>query len=727
MASVPHDDFEELHKLVHDGNLEELKAFLSANNVDISDPMFWFDDERGVQQYSPIVIALMFNQVEITRFLLEHFPKAFSIDHHFPIFGAHHGLLGSLLHVALVFSAASKRDAGLVKSVLDAGASPNDSDSEGSSPLHVLLKMRADDISVLRCLIKYGADVNAVDSAGNTPLLVLVSRLVMPPSIHREAICCLAVHGADVNAANELGVTPLMAAAKLHSALPIIQCLLEKGANPNVLDRRGFSVLHHVVLYTNTRSVRQTDRDSSNLQELLSKGANPLFQSAPCWNEERQQYVPCPLYIAASRGFEDEVEEFLKHPQCPLVCKAEAYLLLASTEIDKNGLSLRSQELWSEALSIFEENNIHPAYLPPIEAYGNRVEIQSVKEFQELVSSSTSVHEVHYQSLIIRERCIGMGYGCRSLIEALTARARTLHEERKHSEGEWLFLHAMDIVIHALDHVNIHSDDIMESDHKYALTDFSYFMSEWLEKLCSKYVPSFERFAECSIRLYNSLCRHIPECKQIEHILRVILLFSVACEATLKSGSSRVHYAIEELGHQFVSKLLQDPNTLSLLLESVSLVLLKEYNVGVRVPDFCRLNFDHSLDRRGLVLTMSNALLRWGVYKLIDQPNSEGQRFLHLAVQSKYAVVVVPILLEYSPHLDAVDADGKTAFDLCTSDKLRSLFPSTPHPLSCQAAKVVVSENIPYQELDLPAHIKSLISLHDCHHLHKEKGDNTNE
>ena len=111
-------------------------------------------------------------------------------------------------------------------------------------------------------------------------------------------------------------------------------------------------------------------------------------------------------------------------------------------------------------------------------------------------------------------------------------------------------------------------------------------------------------------------------------------------------------------------------------------------------------------------------LVDHGAHKLIDHPNSEGQRFLHL--NCKYAAEIVPILLEYSPHLDAIDADGKTASDLCTSDELRSLFPSTPHPLTCQAAKVVVSENIPYQELDLPAHMKSLISLHDCHHFARQ-------
>ena len=42
-------------------------------------------------------------------------------------------------------------------------------------------------------------------------------------------------------------------------------------------------------------------------------------------------------------------------------------LRLIVGEIDKNGLLLVSQELWSEALSNYKENSIHPTYLLIIE------------------------------------------------------------------------------------------------------------------------------------------------------------------------------------------------------------------------------------------------------------------------------------------------------------------------------------------------------------------------
>ena len=733
------DDYKRLQGFIVMSRLRDMKDFLSRKGIDLSDPILWtYSEDRCVvasrglsksrlhestkRRLPLILLAIKHGQVEITRCLLEHYPKTISIDHHFPLHPHEHllpdsrSIAGNLLHASLTYDT-RRFSLELVKCLLEAGVSANLRDSKGRTSLHVILDcaVHSHAGSIVHCLVKYGADVNAVDYTGNTPLHLLVK---FSDFISTKLIRCLVEHGADVNAKNNGGYTPLMFSVLYNSRdimLHTIQCLLEMGADPNVLDYSGFSILHHAVF---NMYYQLSECDSIQLSELLSKGANPMFKSAPCSSEERQQYVPCPLYIAASNGNIDWTFKFLKHPQCPPVCKAEAYLLLASTEIDKNGLSLRSQELWSEALSIYEENNIHPAYLPPIEAYGNQFEIQSVKELQELVSSSTSDHEAHYQSLIIRERCIGMGSACRSLIEALTARAMRFLEEGKHSEGERLFLHWIDVIIHVSDHVQDAVHDYFRDASKtytgfYNVHRFYSSVCDWLKQLCGKYVPKFEHIAENCERLYRSLFRHYSKSETVHPIFLAILLLSLACKVTLNSEPSCVHCALDELGHRLVLKLLQEPDTLNLLHMSLSIVLQMEGKYPYD-PAFSVLNREHS---SGLVSMMSNAVLRWGAYKLLDQPISKGQRFLHLAVQSKYAAEIVPILLEYSPHLDAVDADGKTAFDLCTSDELRSLFPSTPHPLSCQAAKVVVSENIPYQELDLPAHMKSLISLHDCHHL----------
>ena len=448
-----------------------------------------------------------------------------------------------------------------------------------------------------------------------------------------------------------------------------------------------------------------------------------MFKLALTSQEERLHYVPCPLYLAASRGREERVEVFVKHPQCPLACKAEAYLLLASTECDKKGMSLRTQELWGKALCIYEENGIHPTGLPLMEAYGNRVEIQSVDELQDLCSSSASVHEAYYQSLLIRERCIGTGSGCSSLIEALRNRSKLFLNQEKYAEAEQLVLHLIDMVIHILDHVEVHSEEVMtgESDSRDRdMSHYSLFMCEWLETLCSrleKHVPNFQQFVKYSFRLYNTLSRHQAKQNPTELLLQAILLFAIACEAALKLESKHVYYTLEELGHDFVSALLQETTTANMVHASLSHLLVKGRNdrslwIRRRTLDFRAVNIST------YVSAMLKILLRWGADSIIDQPTSTGRRFLHLAIQSEFAGDFIPILLKHDPHLDAVDADGKTAFDLCKSDKLRSLFPSAPHPLSCQAAKVVVSAGFPYQELDLPAHIKTLIYLHD--HLHKK-------
>ena len=507
----------------------------------------------------------------------------------------------------------------------------------------------------------------------------------------------------------------MIATRSSRSILPSIQYLLEHGADPSMLDCRGFSAVHHAVLTMS--HYRSPGHFPSVLRGLFSARMDPMFKPAPTSQKERQHYVPCPLYLAAIWGYEEGVEEFIKHPQCPPACKAEAYLLLASTECDKNGMSLRTQELWGKAC-IYEENGIHPTGLPPMEAYGNRVEIQSVDELQDLCSSSVSVHEAYYQSLLIRERCIGTGSGCSSLIEALHKRIKVFLNQEKYAEAEQLVLHVIDVVIHFFDHTDMPDEELITSksdSNCFDMRNHNTFMCEWLEQLCGgleKHVPNIEQFAKYSIRLYNSLSRHQPKRNPTDLILQVILLFAIACEAALKLESKRVYYTLEELGHDFVSALLQETTTTNLVHKSLSHLLGEGRNFRSFILRY------RLVDKSKCVYTMLKILLRWGAVSIIDQPTSTGRRFLHLAVQSKFADDFIPILLKHDPHLDAVDAYGNTAFDLCTSDKLRALFPSAPHPLSCQAAKVVVSAGFPYQELDLPAHIKTLISLHD--HIHKE-------
>ena len=185
------DDDVELKQLVDAGELDKMKAFLSAKNISLSDPVLWPEDKHNIPL---IATAMSLEEVEITRCLINHYPKTLSIDQHFSIRGSY---AGNLLHAAIILSAKSylKINIEQVKCVLEAGASPNVRDTRGHTSLHVLFHFFTGDSSLLHCLIKYGADVNAVDSAGNTPLHMLL-KLNWRDADPSEAIRCLVDHGA---------------------------------------------------------------------------------------------------------------------------------------------------------------------------------------------------------------------------------------------------------------------------------------------------------------------------------------------------------------------------------------------------------------------------------------------------------------------------------------------------------------------------------------------------
>lgn len=166
----------------------------------------------------------------------------------------------------------------LAAHLLDAGADANDIRS-GFAPLHVLSwvrKPRRGDaidglppprgsgamtsLEVVDVLVGHGARVNAriektvkggrLGWEGATPFL-LASRTADLPLMKR-----LLNHGADFRAANSLGRTPLLAAAGVglgpesdeasieEEALAAARLLLDLGADINVVDRKGETVMH---------------------------------------------------------------------------------------------------------------------------------------------------------------------------------------------------------------------------------------------------------------------------------------------------------------------------------------------------------------------------------------------------------------------------------------------------------------------------------------------------
>jgi len=110
--------------------------------------------------------------------------------------------------------AALEGDVDAVRRLLNDGADPNISDSEGFTPLHFAAQSRSLDAAEL--LVAAGADPNAANGHGNSPLFVAVFN----SRGEGELIQLLRAHGADPLRVNHYGQTPV-GLARLIASSPV--------------------------------------------------------------------------------------------------------------------------------------------------------------------------------------------------------------------------------------------------------------------------------------------------------------------------------------------------------------------------------------------------------------------------------------------------------------------------------------------------------------------------
>lgn len=153
-----------------------------------------------------------------------------------------------------------------LKRLLDAGADPNATDSDGTSVLLCAIYNCKEECAEI--LITAGAAVNVYGprrisrSYCGTPLCAAVGC-----SIPKTAQL-LIDHGADVNMAGEGGVTPLMAAAEVRFGQRMAIMLLKAGADPNIRDLSGKAALYYAVYCGNLHMTKR----------LLKAGADPYIK-----------------------------------------------------------------------------------------------------------------------------------------------------------------------------------------------------------------------------------------------------------------------------------------------------------------------------------------------------------------------------------------------------------------------------------------------------------------
>jgi hypothetical protein len=101
--------------------------------------------------------------------------------------------------------------------------------------------------SSFEALMGAGADARVRALNGETPLHSLLASSVRVLTTVVDRARVLLDAGADVNAADEKGTTPLHLACIQWSG-PLVKLLLERGADPSVLDQTGISCLIAIML-----------------------------------------------------------------------------------------------------------------------------------------------------------------------------------------------------------------------------------------------------------------------------------------------------------------------------------------------------------------------------------------------------------------------------------------------------------------------------------------------
>lgn len=189
-----------------------------------------------------------------------------------------------------LFSAIARHDVALIEHLLREGADPNLPDPRQGHPLHAALRELASggSLDVVALLLAAGAKVNEVLHAGpnapwplregDTPLLIACD----PPNF--AAMELLIRHGAETNARRGDGESPLRLCVQAGD-LKAARLLLENGATQTMNEYGGGGGLGWTAL-----SYAADNFDIPMIELLLEKGADPFVREE--FGEMARDHLP---------------------------------------------------------------------------------------------------------------------------------------------------------------------------------------------------------------------------------------------------------------------------------------------------------------------------------------------------------------------------------------------------------------------------------------------------
>ena len=534
-------------------------------------------------------------------------------------------------------------------------------------------------IQIVEILVSRGASVNSCDCYNHTPLMEAAG------VENLEVLKYLVERGSVVDACDKGGCTALFYAASRKNSVSAIRFLVSKGASITHRSELGYTALHFAAFQGSVEAVK----------ELLALGASPEFLEV---ESLKYDHVPPPLLLAAANRQREVVDAFFEHPECTTELRIDALLLLGC---GKHVV----ESHWREALTLREKCLAAVQILPPSEAFGGRTEMRTITDLNAVMTSKA---DMHYQSWIIKERCI-VKLEPNDVIDSCVD-ALELCRSSQYSEAEMLVKHVLKKLLSLVRRLPPETR-VYELNHSgisilnYSLICINVIVPEMVEVTNGK-GPNMTLFVEYSLQCLEFIadaCAVKHESRKENHNLShmvsaVLEMFAhwynqqVVRNATKENDEAFDQEYGSQL-HQFVSACLSQSQYVAILHDAVH----------------CEVQY---------IAEVVRSMLECGGSSVVNAFDQHGRRPLHVAAQSGNPELV-SLFLEFGAHVDAVNHEGSSAAEVVGDNNTaiiqQILSDLLPLPLTCQASRTIIATGIPYELLDLPLHIKNYIRLHDKH------------
>ena len=174
-----------------------------------------------------------------------------------------------------LFWAVKKGNFEITKFLISKGANPNLANITGDTPLTVSVSRM--DLDTTRFLLDKGADINVINEIGNTLLIEASKGNHTSKKNSIEMITLLLKYGLNINSKNIYGNTALSYALNRRNQIHI-KYLLKNGADINIVDSMGNTILHKIVLYALFERLKNKELDE--IFEIVSSySINPNIKN----------------------------------------------------------------------------------------------------------------------------------------------------------------------------------------------------------------------------------------------------------------------------------------------------------------------------------------------------------------------------------------------------------------------------------------------------------------